>query len=50
MESEKQRTARVMRRARALKILATLSAVVLFCLALAGLLYVVFHHTRAMHR
>jgi N-acetylglutamate synthase-like GNAT family acetyltransferase len=50
MQSEKQRTARVMRRARALKIVATVSAVVLFCLVFAGLVYIVFHHSYAMRR
>jgi N-acetylglutamate synthase-like GNAT family acetyltransferase len=50
MRGEKERTARAMQRGKTLKAIATLIAVILFGLALAGLFYVVSRHSQFLRR
>ena len=50
MQSEKERTARTFQHARVLKVVATLIALILFGVVIAGLLFVAQHNQRLLHR
>jgi hypothetical protein len=49
MESEKQRTARAFQHAKVLKFIATVVALIVFGLVLAGLFFVAQHNQRFFH-